>query len=154
MNKIDNYEKALKYALWIMGRRNHSEKEIRKKLSRNYTDETVDKVIEKFKSENILNDESFAKEWAEFRFNQHKSKMFVAWELVGKGIHKDVIAGLIESSGIDDLENAYRTIERRIKMYKHLEPAKLKNKIYRYLASRGFSADIIQEVAERILGEK
>jgi len=149
--KSDNFEKALKYAYWLMGRRSHSEKEIRQKLGRNYGDGTLNSVIEKLKSQKVINDESFAREWVEYRLKQNKSKNFILRELVKKGIGREAAQGILSEFRIDEFANAYNAVERKIKRYEKLELFKKKNKIFRFLASRGFDYDVIEQVAQKLL---
>lgn len=149
--KSDNFEKAVKYAYWLMGRRNHSEKEMRQKIGRNYGPVATDAVIEKLKSQNVINDEKFAGEWTEYRLKQNKSKNFILRELNKKGIIRDMALEVFSKIGINEFQNAYDAVERKMKQYDKLEQFQKKNKIFRFLASKGFDYEIIEQVAQKLL---
>jgi len=149
--KSGNIEKALKYAYWLIGRRNHSEKEMRQKLGRNYNSGVVEPVIEKLKLQKVINDDLFAKEWAEYRLKQNKSKNFVMSELSRKGISRKTAQDIFSEMNIDESANAYNSVERKIRQYAKLEPFKKKNKILRFLASKGFDFDVIEQVTQKLM---
>lgn len=144
--KSANYHKAQKYAFWLFARRNHSEKEIRDKLGKNYDNITVDAVIEKLKKLKLIDDEKFAKEWTEYRLRHNKSKNFIMRELNRKGIPRETASGILSSLEIDETELAYDAIKNKLTRYKKLEPLKAKSKIFQFLAGKGFSYDTIESV--------
>ncbi|MEW6556310.1 MAG: regulatory protein RecX [Elusimicrobiota bacterium] len=148
--KSTNYQKAQKYAFWLLARRNHSEKEIREKIGRNYDENVVEKVIEKLKILKLINDEKFAKEWTEYRLRNNKSKNFILRELNRKGITHEMAATILNSFSIDETEVAYKIIRNKLPRYKKLEPLKAKNKIYQFLTRKGFDYDTIEQVVNRL----
>ena len=149
--KSTDAAKAMKYALWLLGRRNHSEKEIRQKLGRNYEAAAVEAVIEKLKSQKFIDDEKFAGEWAEYRLGQKKSRNFVLSELARKGISRETAQGVLSGMSVDERKSAYDLLARRMKQYEKLEPQKKRSRIFRFLASRGFGPDVIEDVSRELL---
>ena len=149
--KSDNYHKAQKYSFWLFARRNHSEKEIREKLGRNYVSATVDAVIEKLKKLKLIDDEKFAKEWSEYRLRNNKSRNFIMRELNKKGIPRETASEILNSFSVNESELAYDAVKSRLQRYKKLEPMKAKSKIFRFLAGRGFSYDTIESVMGKII---
>ena len=147
--KSTNYHKAQKYAFWLFARRNHSEKEIRDKLGKNYDIASIDTVIEKLKKLKLIDDEKFAKEWTEYRLRHNKSKNFIMRELNRKGIPREMASGILSTMKIDETELAYDTIKNKLARYKKLEPLKAKSKIFQFLAGKGFSYDTIENVIEK-----
>lgn len=147
--KSTNYHKALKYSFWIFARRNHSEKEIRDKLSRNYDNAVIEKVFEKLRNLKLLDDGKFAREWTDYRLRQNKSKNFIVRELLKKGINRESAVEILNSFNINEKESAYETIKNKLPRYRKLEPIKAKNKIYQFLARKGFSYDVIEEIMEK-----
>ncbi|MFH1541262.1 MAG: regulatory protein RecX [Elusimicrobiota bacterium] len=151
--KSTNHQKALKYAFWLFAQRNHSEKEIRDKLGKNYDNTIVDVVIEKLKSLKLVDDEKFAKEWVEYRLYHNKSKNFITRELTNKGILCETTTEILNSLKIDETELAYNTIKNKIARYKKLEPSKANSKIFQFLIGKGFSYDTIESVIEKFGGK-
>ncbi|MFH0947418.1 MAG: regulatory protein RecX [Elusimicrobiota bacterium] len=152
--KSTNYHNAQKYAFWLLTRRNHSEKEIRDKLGKNYDNTTIDAVIEKLKTLKLIDDEKFAKEWTDYRLRHNKSKNFIMRELNRKGIPRETASEILNSLKINETELAYDTIKNKLPRYKKLEPLKAKSKIFQFLASKGFSYDTIENVIEKFTKEE
>ncbi|MBN1384217.1 MAG: regulatory protein RecX [Elusimicrobia bacterium] len=148
MEKSENYHKALKYSFWIFAKRNHSEKEIRDKLQRNYNNTVIDRVINKLKDMKLIDDSKFAQEWADYRLRLNKSKLFIKRELLRKGITGEKITEVLNSFNINEKESAYEAIRNKLPRYKKLEPVKAKNKIFQFLTRKGFPYDIIEEILE------
>lgn len=149
--KSTNYHKAQKYAFWLFARRNHSEKEIRDKLGKNYDNVTVNTVIEKLKKLKLIDDEKFAREWTEYRSRNNKSKNFIMRELNKKGILRETAIAILDSFSINEPELAYDIIKNKLPRYKKLEPLKAKSKIFQFLAGRGFTYDTIESVIEKFI---
>ncbi len=149
--KSSDSARAMKYALWLLGRRNHSVKEIRQKLGRNYDAAASDTVIEKLLSLKMLDDERFAGEWAEYRLGQKKSRNFVLRELARKGIGREQAQGAVSGLNVDERANAYGLLKRKMKQYEKLEPQKKRDRIFRFLASRGFDFDVIEDASRKLL---
>ncbi|MDD5687633.1 MAG: regulatory protein RecX [Elusimicrobia bacterium] len=152
--KSTNYQKALKYAFWLFARRNYSVKEIQDKLGRNYENPVIDKVIEKLDSMKLIDDDKFAKEWAEYRFRHNKSKNYVLNELIRKGIKRETIQEIFSSFAIKEPELAYGAIKNKLQRYRKLEQLKAKTKIFQFLANKGFPYDVIDEVWKKYIDNK
>ena len=151
---MDEFEKFYNKALKFLSYRPRSEKEIRDKLSgKKASEEIINKVISRLKENNFLNDEEFVKWWIEQRANfKPRSLKLIKMELRQKGIDKDLIDQIIDdlSLTIDDLSSAKKLIEKRLPRYKNLAPDKKFQKIARFLASKGFSYDIIKEIFQSL----
>ncbi|NIO08168.1 MAG: recombination regulator RecX, partial [Deltaproteobacteria bacterium] len=63
-----NFTKALKLALKFLGHRARTEEQVRIKLFQlGHTQTTVDATLERLRSLNLVNDEVFARDWAQSR---------------------------------------------------------------------------------------
>ncbi|MDE6723609.1 MAG: recombination regulator RecX, partial [Eubacterium sp.] len=108
INLVDkiNYRKAFNKCADFLSRRDHSVKELREKLLRTVDEVSADKAIERFEELGYLDDEKFARNYAEHLFNnKNYSNNHVKQELYKKGISRDIVAQIIEDSEIDSVES-------------------------------------------------
>lgn len=145
-------EKFYNYALRFLSYRPRSEKEIRDKLkTRKVESSIIDKVISKLIQKKFINDEEFAKGWMESRLRfKPRSLRLIKLELKQKGIDPETINNLLLATD-SDLESAKKLVERKIKRLKDLSKQEIYEKVGRYLASKGFSWDIIKKSIDEVL---
>ena len=75
--------------------------------TRGVEDDVAQAIIFRLQEAGLVNDEEFAKAWAQSRHNHKKiSKRIIAGELRGKGVDQESIDAALD--GIDD-ESEYRT---------------------------------------------
>lgn len=132
----------LNFALNYLSFRPRSEWETRFHLHRKTKDEKlIDGVIEKLKKINQINDESFAKWFIEQRNTfRPKSDRIMKHELKSKGISDEIIKRTLENDETSEFEKAYRLIKKPME----------REKLIRFLGSRGFSWDTIEEVLAKL----
>lgn len=150
---MDNFENLLNKSFRFLSYRPRSEKEVRDYLVKKKSDEiTVRKIIDRLKKNNFVNDEEFTKWWIEHR--TQKGIKFIQFELKQKGIGKDIIEKVLESSSLEsktDFEKALMLAEKKITRYKNLDRQKVYEKMGRFLASRGFDWETVKKVIDRVL---
>lgn len=137
------YTRALKYLSY----RPRSEKEIRERLERKQFDPMIiDQVIEKLKDDKFLNDEDFARWWAEQRQDfKGKSKYVIKQELAAKGIERTTIDKTLTDAK-EDLETAKDLLARKSRLFSQYTGDEYTKKVVGFLQRKGFSWDIIQKV--------
>ena len=154
----DAREVAYQRALRTIQYRPRSESEVRQLLRRHATpEETADEIIERLKQSGLIDDAGFAQTWVENRTDlRPRSRRALAYELSRRGVDAEVIEQSI--SGIDDDAMAYQAAQRPARKYKDLEWNDFRQKMYRFLAQRGFnyeaSAQAIARVWQEIHGEQ
>ncbi|MDE5996104.1 MAG: recombination regulator RecX, partial [Eubacterium sp.] len=148
-----NYRKAFNKCADFLSRRDHSVKELREKLLRTVDEASADKAIERFEELGYLDDEKFAKNYAEHLFkNKNYSNNHVKQKLYKKGISRDIVAGIIEDSEIDSVENIVTIINK--KYYSKLNAENGKEKVVAALMRKGFSYGDIKSAFYRIENEE
>lgn len=163
--KMETSEKFLwNRVLWWLGRQARSEKEVRDYLEKKITnnaDETVEKLVNRLKELNFIDDIQFAKMWVRTRKNTRGKRMLML-ELQKKGIKKEIIDDLLnkknrdqslvtghcpsEETEIDEEKTAKELVEKRRRRYAGLPSQKAKERLVRYLAGRGFGWETIRKV--------
>ena len=125
-------------ALRLLARREHSRKELERKLSPYAaSSEALDVLISELKTRNQLSEARFAEERAR-RLSRKYGAARIRQDLKSKGVGEELV-GHVSSEG--DLERARAILER-----KYRQPAATREeraKRMRFLQSRGFSSEII-----------
>lgn len=139
-------EEAKRKLMDLVAGRDHTEKELRSKLVR-YTDEaTAEETIQWAQKQNWLaSSEKLKEDWAEKLSRKGKGVKQINQKLQALGLDT------IKASAEDELAKARRLALAKwsAEDFKNTDPAeaqKLKIKIMRYLAARGFEAQIINQI--------
>lgn len=135
--------------------RDHSSFELKQKVGKKgYKESDIEHVIEELSDSGYLDDEKFAAKFVEEKtdLNQWGPKK-IRSHLYKKGIDKKIIDGVL-SQKTDDLQLQQICVDLVMKRKRHFlrenDDFKRKQKIYRYLAGRGFSASVIKKTLPRI----
>ena len=106
------FSRALKY----ISSRLKTEKQMREYLhGLNYCQSAIDKAIKKLKDYGYINDEYYAKTFAEV-YSKTKGKKYLKRELAQKGIKKDFVENILED--IDDTTSCKLLCEKKTKNIK------------------------------------
>lgn len=113
-------------------------------LKKDFTPEATENAIKRLIDLKFLDDEEFGKTFMRSRqVYKGRSKYFIKYELKQKGLSEDTINEVSENAQ-EDLETAKNFIERKKRIYSHLDNLHFREKMTRLLSSRGFSFDIIK----------
>lgn len=158
INKIikrEDFAKLLDSSLKYLSIRNRSEKELKDYLSKKisqkqnikFTEATqsliISKIVKKLKKFGYLNDLEFARWLTSSRIRQAKGPRAIKLELIKKGIDAQIIEKVV-SLLPSQQKQAKKALARKIKLWQVLPRQKIKEKAYRYLASKGFEWDDIK----------
>ena len=137
-------------SFYILENSTKTEKELRRKLkmSKKYPDDIIDKTIEFLKKHKYIDDVQFADRFIEINKNI-KSKKQIVSKLYEKGIKKDIIDDAINKIDIDELEEAVAKkflLKKSPNYYNITITKEEKNKLYGFLARKGFSYDTINKI--------
>ncbi|MCI6276352.1 MAG: recombination regulator RecX [Clostridium sp.] len=148
--------KAKSTALKILERTLKTESEIREKLiAKGYDENITEETIEFLKSYNFINDESYVKLFVKEKLKS-KGKNKIKFDLQQKGIDSELISkAFLEIS--DDVEKL-KAKELCIKKYNILKKStdderKIKEKLFRYLVSRGYDFSLSNEIIKETINE-
>ena len=149
----DMYIKAKNKALNILSKADQSEKKIREKLSSDFEDSTIDKVLTFLKDNKFIDDNLLAQKIVNTNINLNKcGKNKIKQNLYNKGIDLESISEAI--SNIDyntEFENAMYLAMKRYDRIKNDDKRKIYQKLSQHLAYKGFSYDIIKSVLNKLL---
>lgn len=135
--KKSDARRAKEKALWLISYRDHSEGELRQKLSKDYGEEAVDAAVSKLSDLGFINDESFAKRYAENLTSKHLSSRQINQKLRQKGLDRDLCSDTVEGLDLDEKEEIRALINK-----KYLKKLQTQDDLRRTVAAlqrRGFS---------------
>ena len=147
-------ERARRYAFRLLGQRPYTEKGIRDKLFHQGFGKVADKIGEKLKELQLINDDQFALSYIETRLSKKpKGRRLLTRELQKKGVNPEIIKKTLDKllPREKELFLAKRLSEEKVKQYQSLNKTPTKQKLYFYLRGRGFGEEIIEKVIETIL---
>ena len=144
--------RAKRDALRFLAYRARSEAEVRRRLNKNYSPETLDRVVCYLKESRYLDDLAFAQEWRQHRERvRPRAAGVLRQELLGLGVDADVVREALE--GFDAGENAYRAARVLAGKLKGSEFPVFIRRLGSYLHRRGFEGPVIDDVVRRIWRE-
>ncbi len=133
-------QSAKKYALWLLGRREWSEKELRQRLAvKGYEESEISECLEFCQQHGFQSDERFAASRIRSRASTRGNRRLTQ-ELSQKGVEPGLAATLLAQAGGEE--------ERACAAARKFEgkpwSVELKAKVWRFLAARGFSSQAIK----------
>lgn len=145
------YIKAQDTALYYIGYKMRTEKEVRKKLEEKEFSEAVsDKVIEFLKKYNYLNDLEYTKKYIKHRENSSpRSAYAIKYELKQRGITDKIIENSEIDDKVEEVEGALFWLNKKTKG-KLPTDFKEKNKVIQFLQRKGYRYDIITQAFDRL----
>jgi regulatory protein len=148
--KENEFAKVYDHVLKFLSFRPRSEKELLDWFKKKQVGEETKKIVwKKLQNLNYVNDEEFAKWWVEQRtVFKPMGKYLIARELKQKGISKEIIehGTLNMEHKTNELDLAQKAAEKKVKLWKNLPPDKFRQKLSAFLARRGFSWEIINDI--------
>ena len=127
--------------------RPRSEKEIRDYLhGKHASNQDFEKIIQLLIKQKLLDDKAFVVWWLDQRATfRPKGKRALKTELKQKGISDELIEETL-NEGVDELSQAQKVIQKKLKIYGRLPYLERKAKLSAFLARNGFSWEIIRQV--------
>lgn len=144
MTTQDSYN----YALWLLGAREHSIKEMTQKLSRKGFDkEQIEATLQRLLEYNYLSDQRFAESFARSKAAKPLGRQRIQNELRQKGIEDEMARAALDHLEVDWFELALELKQRKFGENAEKD-FKAKGKQTRYLVYRGFSFDEVRYAIE------
>lgn len=165
--KKTSYQKCYNLALYYLAKRQHSIKELSKKLvDKEFSFDDINKVIEKLASLNFVNDYEFAFSRIRYRYQTSKwGLQRIKLELKQKGVDSDFIEqalsarfedGTLDSQDISQqaADLAYSRYKTKVCLQNNRLEAKDYGKIASFLARRGYSSQQIKYAIDLFIEAK
>lgn len=136
-------KRAKERALYLLEQKPYPIAQMITKLRENeYPDGVIEQVILFLKNYHYLDDEEYVKMYVE-AYSDKKSKRQLTYDLASKGISQDIVnTYFLNNTEFSEVESIKRQLERYGKG-KNLEDKAVRQKVFRYLYRKGFSASLI-----------
>lgn len=155
MAKDNIYDAAYRH----LANRSRSVQEMRKHLrKKEYEQEEIEAVVNEFLQCGYLNDYNFALEYCRYAVGKGKGKRRIFAELAEKGVAKDTAEMAFDDfaeseDGYSEENSALQVAEKILRLAGIEEgqpvPDKIKARIARNLAQKGFSSELIYRIISR-----
>ncbi len=141
--------------LRFLARRPHSIKELKDKLfKKSKSPNLIDSIIEEFKSNNYLNDETFANAFLTDEIRLKKTgPLLIKNKLLQKGVNSEIIDSLINNNYdvANQTKNCTILVNKKLNVLNQkLSSIERKTKLVNYLKQKGYHWDIIKQVVESL----
>lgn len=149
MQKTNSPQKKFTdFALKLLSYRPRSEHEISFRLKiKKASPEQIDQILSKLKKLKFLDDHEFCLWWQRQRDEfRPRSAIILRLELFKKGVSKEIIEASLDFSHETELNRANNAFHKKFKRISKKINQKQRDKIIRFLSSRGFSWSIISQV--------
>jgi regulatory protein len=131
---------------------------LRKKVERLHMPETaVQMALERLIELRLVDDAAYARMFVESRMRSRpKGERLIRFELKTKGVQEDIIEAvcremfLKSEQGSTEADMAKRLVMKKLPRWQKLPVMEKKQKIYQYLAVRGFSSSIIYSLIDEL----
>jgi regulatory protein len=152
VEEIHVYEQAKSKALYILSRADKTEHEIKTRLKeKGYPVPVVDRVLEFLKEYGYINDCEYASNYIMHK-NKTKSIKQISYELIRKGVNKEIVREAIGITNPDQSELIEKYVLRKVDSLKG-DDFKEENKLYMFLLRKGFDVSEIRKVIKKIKGD-
>lgn len=145
--------KAKRYALLLLKFRVRSEKEMAGRLKeKKFAGPVVKNTLAFLKKNNLINDADFARLWIQARIGGLCGLDRLKEELRAKGVAARIIERELKKAGgnYKEEDTVARLAVEQLASMGNLEPQKAKRRLFAYLARRGFSQEIIEQVIHKV----
>ena len=141
---------ALTKAMNFLAARPLSELELLAKLRRaGYPDPESDAAIEECRKRHYLDDATLAADCVEALRLRNMGSRQIKFKLTRRGLDADAVADLLEQDPDAEKLAAERAAENKLRLLKNeSDIRKKREKLFRFLVSRGFSPDVIFKVLD------
>jgi regulatory protein len=152
ISDFDYFIEAKRTAIAYLNHRSRSEKEIRDRLQREDISESiVVRVLDFLREQQLVNDDKWSRAFVNDKLvRKPVSSRQLAFGLAQKGVAKETIEETIAelNKTESDSERAMKSAEKRWPriLKSEADPRKRKQKLYTFLAGRGFAYEVIENV--------
>ncbi|MBE6376370.1 MAG: regulatory protein RecX [Lentisphaerae bacterium] len=142
---------ALAKAMKFLAARPLSEFELLTKLRRaGYPDHECDNAIAECVKRHYLDDSQLTADCVDLLHQRNLGARQIKQKLLRRGLDKEEITGLLNDSPDDEIEAAERAMEGKLRLLtREPDPRKKREKLFRFMISRGFSPDLIFKLMEK-----
>jgi regulatory protein len=143
-------------AMMMLAARGRASGELRRLLIRKKeTPVIVDEAIARLRAAGFLDDAAFARQFTRYRaVNGGLSRRRIQGELARRGVDRaiatDAVVDVFAEENVDEIVAMEQAAEKRLRSMSKLDAPTKRRRLYSFLARRGYDADAIKEVVQRL----
>ena len=143
---------ARSVALRFLSHRPRTIKEMNDRLSQeDLTADSIEAVIADLTRSGYLDDEQFARMWAESRASHRpRGRRVVSQELSSRGVSRETIESVLDSYYPDDADLVRKVATRRAEIMRGLDKMTFRRRLSGYLARRGFGFGVVAPLLDEL----
>lgn len=149
---VDIVQKARQYALKLLSYRGRSEKELKERLiKKGITKSVASSTINYLKHIGLIDDKALAETLKREALttkllSQNGAKRF----MLNRGIPREFVNMVFSFDEKEDIENARRLVDKKLRAYKNYSPEIAKRRLHGLLFRRGYSFETIKRVLKDV----
>ncbi len=150
----DEVMQAKNYALNLLRENIYSKTQMTQQLEREgYREQTVETIIAELIYSGHIRDRQYAEKWILRRQKSNpRGRTVLKQELIDKGVDRETAEQVVaEVKAEDEARLALQIAQKQSKKYKNLPMHVAKRRLHGFLARRGFEAETILQVIEKVL---
>ncbi|MBF0254932.1 MAG: regulatory protein RecX [Gammaproteobacteria bacterium] len=132
-------------AVRLLAAREHSRAELARKLAARFAPEALAAVLDDLSQRGLQSDQRFAEQYLRMRANRGYGPLAIRHELQQRGISADLVSQVMDALDLDWAEQLRQVHERKFGA-ELPQDYKESGRRGRFLAQRGFSADLIHSL--------
>ncbi len=148
MEKKIPHHSAFEQALRFLDRRACSERELREKLSRfDYPAPEIASALAECRARHFIDDKDFAAGFSDELYRAGNGPRMIRMKLARRGIGREEISAALAENPEREIEACRQaaTVKWR-SLQNECDPRKKREKLFRFLAGRGFSSAVAQKI--------
>lgn len=152
----ENYLKFFSKAAAYCSLAEHCQHEVREKMKAwEVPEEMVDNIIDHLKEEQFIDEERYCRAFVEDKLKHNKwGCIKIRYELLRKRIPSDLIIEVFSNLDEEEyLAMAKSLMEKKRKEIKAKDDYERRNKLYRFMAGRGFELEITERAYAALMAE-
>lgn len=155
MQEDQKFNKILSEAMNLLSYRDHFAFELQKKLQRKFPKENnmIQLIIERLQDSHLINDKNYIQNYIEYRSKTSpRGKNMLRQELRLRGLDLELVDQVFDEIEFDEYEFCRKAgFKKKLSFDHKIHQDKQKDKLYRFLASRGFDFSVVREVVESLI---
>lgn len=152
MARTSDRPSAFEQALRFLDRKALSEKELTTKLQKcEYPFKEIAEAVKRCRERKFINDELMITDCRDNLFARGTGSRLIKLKLLRRGLDKDSIAAFLADTSSQEEEACRIAAHSKLKsLIRESDPRKKREKLFRFLASRGFSAAIAGKIISEL----
>jgi regulatory protein len=148
----EELERARAQLFSLLKARPRSTFEVRTRLrQKKFSSTIIEEVIAWAEASDYLDDEKFAKLWVEERrITKPKGRQALEQELREKGIERDTIESVLNTTDLNEYDAAYQLATTRLARLERESVDAQRRKLSAFLKRRGFSFSVISKILKEV----